>query len=163
MKISLRSVLCLCVLALAVPAIFAPAATKTAKFNVTATVQNDCTVAGTDLAFGNLGLLSSNVDSTSTITITCTPTTAFTIGLDAGNVTGSTVDTRLMSSGASTMRYQLYSDTARSQIWRDAADTTVGGTGSGNAQTLTVYGRIPPQTTPAVGSYLAQVTATITY
>ena len=163
MDFSLRRVVRLLSFALVLPAAFAPAATKTAKFNVTATVQNDCTVAATDLAFGTIGLVSSNVDSTSTLTITCTPTTAYTVGLDAGNVSGSTVDNRLMGSGSSTLRYQLYSDTARTQIWRDAVDSTVGGTGSGVAQTLTVYGRIPTQTTPAVGSYLAQVTATITY
>ncbi len=162
MKISLRSLLCLIAIVLVVPARL-PAATKTAKFNVTATVQNDCTVAATDLAFGTIGLLSSNVDSTSTLTITCTPTTPYKVGLDAGDVSGSTVDNRLMGSGTSTLRYQLYSDTARTQIWRDAVDSTVGGTGSGVAQAMTVYGRIPTQTTPAVGSYLAQVTATITY
>jgi len=163
MNFPLRPFVRLFAIALLLPAALAPAATKTAKFNVTATVQNDCTVAATDLAFGTMGLLASNVDSTSTITITCTPTTAYTVGLDAGNVTGSTVDDRLMASSGTTMRYQIYSDTARTQVWRDATDSTVGGTGSGLAQTMTVYGRIPPQTTPAVGSYLAQVTATITY
>jgi spore coat protein U-like protein len=163
MDLSLRSLVRVFSIALILPAALAPAATKTAKFNVTATVQNDCTVAATDLAFGTVGLLSSNVDSTSTLTITCTPTTAYKVGLDAGNVTGSTVDNRLMASGTTTMRYQLYSDTARTQVWRDSVDSTVGGTGSGVAQSMTVYGRIPVQTTPAVGSYLAQVTATITY
>ena len=75
MDSSLRRAVRLLSLALLLPAAFAPAATKTAKFNVTATVQADCTVAATDLAFGNVGLLASNVDSSSTITITCTPTT----------------------------------------------------------------------------------------
>src|SRR5262245_6434375 len=131
MDFSLRSAARLLSVAMILPAALAPAATQTAKFNVTATVQNDCTVEATDLAFGTVGLLSSNVDSTSTITITCTPTTAYKVGLDAGNVTGSTIDNRLMASGASTLRYQLYSDTARSQIWRDAVDSSVGGTGSG--------------------------------
>lgn len=163
MDFSLRRVVRVVSIALILPAALVSAATKTAKFNVTATVQNDCTVAATDLAFGTVGLLSSNVDSTSTLTITCTPTTAYKVGLDAGNVTGSTVDNRLMASGATTLRYQLYSDTARTQVWRDSVDSTVGGTGSGVAQSMTVYGRIPVQTTPAVGSYLAQVTATITY
>jgi len=161
MKISLRDVVCLCVAAIV--ASIASAATKTSKFNVTATVENDCTVQATDLAFGNVGLLSASVDSTSTITITCTPTTAYKLALDAGNVAGSTVDARLMSSGGSTLGYQVYSDSARSQVWRDVTESLVGGTGTGAAQTFTVYGRIPPQATPAVGSYAAQVTATISY
>ena len=163
MDVSLRSVACLLGIGLLATSAIAPAATKTAKFNVTAKVENDCTVAATDLAFGNVGLISSNVDSTSTISITCTPTTAYKVGLDAGNVSGSTIDTRLMSSGPETLQYQLYSDAARTQVWRDAADSSVGGTGTGAVQTMTVFGRIPPQTTPAVGNYAAQVTATITF
>src|SRR5262245_31320837 len=106
MDVSLRSVACLLGIGLLATSAIAPAATKTAKFNVTAKVENDCTVAATDLAFGNVGLISSNVDSTSTISITCTPTTAYKVGLDAGNVSGSTIDTRLMSSGPETLQYQ---------------------------------------------------------
>lgn len=163
MKLPLR-VVCLVGLAGFLPAAVAPAATKTAKFNVTATVESDCTVSATNLAFGSVGLIQSNVDATSTISITCTPNTAYTVGLNEGTVSGSTVDNRMMGNGAATLNFQLYSDSQRTQVWgtTDGVDT-VGGTGNGLATNLTVYGRIPSQTTPAAGNYVTEITATITY
>jgi spore coat protein U-like protein len=142
----------------------APAATKTAKFNVTATVQSDCTISATNLAFGTVGLLAGNVDATSTITVTCTPATPYAIALNEGDVSGSTVESRKMASGASSMMFQLYRDSARTQVWgKTSGVDTVGNTGNGNPMEITVYGRIPPQNGPAVGAYVAQITATITY
>jgi len=163
MKSPLR-VFLLASIAVALPAALAPAATKTAKFNVTATVQSDCTVTATNLAFGTLGLIQSNVDATSTITITCTPNTAYTVGLNEGTVAGSRIDNRLMGNGAATLTFQLYSNSQRTQVWgtTDGVDT-VGGSGTGLATNLTVYGRIPTQNTPTVGNYATEITATITY
>ena len=144
--------------------VLAPAATKTAKFNVTATVQSDCTIAATNLAFGTVGLVAGNVDAISTITVTCTPSTPYAIALNAGDVAGSTVDARKMANGASSMMFQLYRDSARTQVWGETSGVnTVGNTGNGAPMEITVYGRIPPQTSPTVGAYIAQITATITY
>jgi len=158
-----RYVLLFCV-ALTIPAITATAATKTAKFSVTATVDSDCTIAATNLAFGNMGLLAGNVDAVATITVTCSPTTPYAISLDEGDVPGSSVDARMMASGASSMLFQIYRDAARTQVWgKTSGVDTVGGTGDGTAVELTVYGRVPTQAPPTVGSYIAQITATITY
>jgi spore coat protein U-like protein len=164
MRFPVRSIACLVLGALALPAALAPAATKTAKFNVTATVQSDCTVTATNLAFGTVGILEGNVDATSTITITCTPNTAYTLGLNEGTTAGSTVDARFMSNGAARLGFQLYSDSQHTQIWgiTDGVNT-VGGTGTGQASDYTVYGRIPSQATPATGNYITEITATITY
>ncbi|EEF26199.1 conserved hypothetical protein [Ricinus communis] len=41
--------------------------------------------------------------------------------------------------------------------------STVAGTGTGNAQLLTIYGRVPPQTTPSSGTYTDTVVVTLTY
>ena len=163
MKLPLR-IACLVSLAAILPAALTSAATKTAKFKVTATVQSDCTVAATDLAFGTVGLIESNVDATSTITITCTPHTAYAVGLNEGTVAGSRIDNRKMRNGLSTLDFQLYSNPQRTQVWgtTDGVDT-VGGSGTGLATNLTVYGRIPVQNTPAAGSYSTEITATITY
>lgn len=164
MRFPVRTLSALLVGAALLPAAHAPAATKTAKFNVTATVQSDCTVTATNLAFGTVGILSANVDATSTITVTCTPNTAYKVGLNAGTASGSTVDNRLMTNGSETMAFQLYSDAQRTQIWGDTVSTnTVGGSGTGQAKNITVYGRIPPQPTPQVGNYSTEITATITY
>jgi spore coat protein U-like protein len=146
------------------PAALGLAATKTAKFNVTATVQSDCTVTATNLAFGTVGLLQANVDATSTISVTCTPNTPYQLGLNEGTAAGSTVDARLMANGTATMQFQMFSDAQRTQIWGNTDGTnTVGGSGNGQAANYTVYGRIPPQTAPGVGNYATEITATITY
>jgi len=164
MKSPLRSFSVLLLGTLLVPAADAPAATKTAKFSVTATIQSDCTVSATNLAFGTVGILQANVDATSTISVTCTPDTAYTLGLNEGTAVGSTVDARLMANGSATLGFQLYSDPQRTQVWgiTDGTDT-VGGSGTGQVTNYTVYGRIPQQATPQVGDYATEITATITY
>ena len=165
MRSILRSLGLALLLISSIPATLAPAATKTAKFNVTATVENDCTVNATNLAFGTVGLLSENVDATSTITVTCTPQTPYSVGLNEGTVAGSTVDTRLMASGSSTIEFQLYSNAARTQVWgQTPIVNTVGGMGNGQATNFTVYGRIRPQApAPKAGDYATEITATIIY
>lgn len=164
MKLPLRSVGSLVIGSLLLPASLAPAATRTAKFKVTATVQSDCTVTATDLAFGTVGIIQNNVDATSTISVTCTPNTPYTLGLNEGTAAGSTVDARLLANGASTMSFQLYSDAQRTQVWgiTDGVNT-VGGSGTGQASNFTVYGRIPTQAAPPVGNYTTEITATISY
>jgi spore coat protein U-like protein len=146
------------------------AATKTATFEVKVTIQSECTLTATNLDFGSLGGLnpiSGNQDAQSTLTVTCTPMTPYQIGMDQGNVSGSTVENRVMSNGTAQLAFQLYEDTTRNDIWGNtpgSGGNTVGGTGSGNAQTLTVYGRIPSgQGQPQAGVYKSVVTAAIYY
>ena len=69
------------------------------------------------------------------------------------------------SKAGETVTYGLYKDNARSQVWGDAATpgSTVAGTGSGAVQNLTVYGRVPAQTTPSAGLYTDTVVVTVTY
>lgn len=142
----------------------AAAATKTATFNVTAQVVSDCAIAANNLDFGTVGALVTAVDATTTLNVTCTPTTPYTVSLDAGTGSGSTIADRHMASGGNILKYQMYRDAGRSQQWGQTAGTdTQGGTGNGSAQVLTVYGRVPVQTTPAIGSYSSVVTATVTY
>jgi spore coat protein U-like protein len=82
-----------------------------------------------------------------------------------GGTTGGTPTNRKMSKGAERVTYGLYKDNARTQPWGDAGTpgSTVAGTGTGAAQPLTVYGRVPPQTTPSAGVYTDTVVVTITY
>jgi spore coat protein U-like protein len=49
-------------------------------------------------------------------------------------------------------------------VWGNTVGTdTVAATGSGAAQSYTVYGRITAQTTPAPGTYTDTITVTVTY
>jgi spore coat protein U-like protein len=69
-----------------------------------------------------------------------------------------------MSQASQNITYGLYRDSARAQPWGDSAGTnTAAGTGSGLAQTVTVYGRVPAQTTPSPGTYSDTVVVTISY
>ncbi|MBL3940689.1 spore coat U domain-containing protein, partial [Bacteroides thetaiotaomicron] len=68
---------------------------------VTLTLQPNCTIAANPLAFGTSGVLSAAVNQQTTVSVTCTNTTPYNVGLDAGSVTGSTVASRLMA-GTST-------------------------------------------------------------
>lgn len=142
----------------------ADAATATANFDVTLTVQADCAIAANPLGFGTKGVLGANVDAQTTVSVTCSNTTPYQVGLNAGLGTGATVANRLMTGGktSATVAYQLYQDTARSTVWGNTQGTdTVGGTGSGAAQAINIYGRVKAQATPAPDTYKDTVTATV--
>lgn len=143
----------------------AGAATATSTFNVTMTIQGQCTVASTtNLQFGAAGVLTSQITATSTIGVQCTNTTPYNVGLDPGSATGATVTSRKMTGGAATVNYALYRDSGYTQNWgQTIATDTVSGTGNGAVQNLTVYGQVPAQTTPAPGAYTDTVKVTVTY
>jgi spore coat protein U-like protein len=144
---------------------FPLASTTTTTFTVSVTLAATCTInSASALNFGSQGILSTNVDQTSTIQVTCTNTTPYNIGLDAGAGTGASVATRKLTSGAATVNYTLYSDSGRTTVWGTTIGTdTVAATGNGSGQNYTVYGRIPAQTTPAPGTYSDTITVTVTY
>ena len=143
----------------------ANAASTTTTFAVQATITATCTInSASTLNFGTLGVLASNTDQTSTIQVTCTNTTPYNVGLDAGTGSGATVATRKMTSGANTVNYTLYSNSGRTTVWGNTVGTdTVGATGNGSAQSYTVYGRVPAQAAPAPGTYTDTITVTVTY
>lgn len=141
------------------------AATKTATFTVTATVISDCTiVSASNINFGNVGVMASNTDATGTLNVSCTTGTPYNLELDAGSATGSTLANRLMANGSNTLKYQLYRDSAYTNVWGITIGTdTSAGTGTGSSSPFTVYARMPPQSTPVVGTYTSTVTATIAF
>ena len=141
------------------------AATTTSTFTVQATIIASCTInSASTLNFGSQGVLIANVDNTSTLQVQCTNTTPYNIGLNAGTGTGATVAVRKLTSGANTINYSLYSDSARSTVWGNTVGTdTVAATGSGASQSYTVYGRVTAQTTPAPATYTDTITVTVTY
>lgn len=141
--------------------------TSSATFNVSLTVQANCTIAAEPLVFPATGLLSAPANEETTLSVTCTDTTPYNVGLDAGTAAGSTVASRLLTGTApgntgTTVDYQLYQNAGRTTVWGNTQGTdTVGGTGTGTAQTLTVYGQVPPQDAPAPDTYQSTVTATV--
>lgn len=134
-------------------------------FTATATVPTACrAVATTDLDFGSAsGVITGSIDQTSTISLTCTGGTAWSIGLDNGQHAMGGV--RRMRAGllGGTLDYALYRDPSRSLRWGATPNVdTQTGTGNGLPQAVTVYGRVPPQSAGA-GSYSDVIVVTVTY
>ena len=151
----------------AVPAAVYNNGTSTATFTVSLTLQANCSITANPLAFGTTGVLGTAINQQTTVAVTCTNTTPYNVGLDAGGVTGSTVSSRLMAgtttgNTGTTVGFQLYQDAGHSTIWGNTQGTdTVAGTGNGSAQSINVYGQVPVQATPKPDTYQATVTATV--
>src|SRR6266542_6750642 len=131
------------------------AGSATTTLGVSLTINAGCNVSSTSVAFPAQSVLASGVNQTGTVVVTCTNTTPYNVELDQGAGSGATVTNRLMTGPSSaTVAYGLYQDSGHTTNWGKTDGTdTVAGTGNGSAQTLTVYGHIAAQTTPAPGSY----------
>jgi len=132
--------------------------------NVSSTLSASCSVAATALSFGAEvpSPMTADVDATATITATCSNGRAYTVGMGAGNGTGATEAIRRMTGSTGTVDYAVYSDAGRTTVWGTGV-TAVSATGTGLAQPLTAYGRMPRQTTAGPGTYVDSVTVTITF
>jgi spore coat protein U-like protein len=145
----------------------AQAATTTTSFNVTAEVRSACNVNATALNFGIYDpSTGTSLAGNSTVNVSCTRTTPFTVALNAGN-TGSFTN-RLMVSGANTLQYNLYTTAALTTVWGNGTAATAtnsgAGTGVSTPVAFTVYGSIPSQPTAVPGTgYTDTVTVTVNY
>lgn len=134
-------------------------------FTATATVVNDCFINATNVAFGTAGVISGALTATGTLTVQCTNGDAFRIALNGGASGNVAARAMQRTGGGAQIGYQLYLDAGHAAAWGDgtAGTSMATGTGSGVAQTLTIYGQVPAQTTPAPGSYSDTITATIAF
>lgn len=143
----------------------AEASTATGHLAVSMTIVSTCTVGSSAaMAFGGAGLLTTAVTATGTFTVTCQNATPFSLGLDQGANGGSVTNRRMRGAATGALiNYSLYQDAARSVNWGNTAGFWESATGTGSAQTLTVYGLTPAQATPAPDSYVDSVTVTVNY
>jgi spore coat protein U-like protein len=145
------------------------ASPATTTFAVTATVQATCSASATALAFPAYTPGGGAVTQTSTVSVKCTKSSAYTVALNGG--VGGTTAQRLMTSGTNTLQYQLYTSNTYGTVWGDGTNSSVtqAGTGSGvaTANTLTVYGQLPDSAAnqgavPAT-TYADTITVTVAY
>jgi spore coat protein U domain-containing protein, fimbrial subunit CupE1/2/3/6 len=131
-------------------------------FTASANVTSQCSVSASTLDFGTVGLLTANTDNTSALTVQCASGVAYQVGLDNGqHATGTT---RRLQGPGGFVTYELYRNATRTQRWGATLNNdTVAGSGNGGNQALTVYGRVPGQTTPSAGTYNDTITVTVTY
>jgi spore coat protein U-like protein len=126
-------------------------------------VPKKCLITGNTLNFGTTAAIGANIDGTTNMSVACSNTFAYSIGLGNG-LNGSSATTRKMNLGASLVTYALYRDAGRSLNWGSTIGTdTLGGTGTGLTVSVPVYGRVPVQTTPPPGTYTDTVVVTVTY
>jgi spore coat protein U-like protein len=151
----------------------AQAGTATANLSVSIIITAACTINPATLIFAptpGTSLLTTAVNGSSTVSVTCTGGSPYSIAMDNGsNASGSQ---RRMISGANFLSYNLYVDAAHVFPWTTAPSasscTTAGdcylGTGNGSAQSINIYGVVPTTATaPPAGTYTDTVTMTITF
>ena len=132
-------------------------------FAVTANDAATCTIAANALNFGTIPSTQVAISASTTLSATCSSGTNYTIALDGGLSEASDPTQRHMMHGADQLTYGLYKDASHAQPWGSTTGQTVAGTGTGSAQNVTVYGLIPIQTSPPIGTYQDYVIVTITY
>lgn len=136
------------------------AETRSSTFDSRIQVNASCTISGTDLAFDAITTgTTSNVDSTSELSVDCSSGTTYQVALSNG---ANFNQTRRMAWGASYVSYGLFSNAARTSAWDSS--NTVSGTGTGSLQRIPVYGRVfAGQSITNTGSYADTIVATVTY
>jgi spore coat protein U-like protein len=141
-----------------------PAATATGVLAVSAIVLTTCAVSATPLVFNNYTLAA--VDSTATITVTCTPDVlTYTVGMNAG-LGGGTTSTRKVTLAGNTLNYGIYRDITHTQNWGNVAgtDTQPSSAGTGTlVKTFTAYGQMGANQTALPGTYLDTVQINVEY
>lgn len=151
-------------LAVAAFASIANAATQTSNITVSANVQADCSTvtspfASGDLNWGTIGGTTVQLDTTASVTLNCTPGTAYTV--TAVVLTGGTGGTTnfQMANGANNIDYQLFLGPTELS---GSTPGTFSATGNG-IQNITLFGRIPAQAAKPAGAYTGTVQLTLTY
>lgn len=134
-----------------------------------------CGVSTSNLLFGNINpLQSSNTDTAGSVTVTCGGVAGLLIPVtvDLSKGSGTSFANRSMGSGANRLRYNVYADSARTQVFGDTTSSTIDGGGAillnalgiGPTLTINLYGRVPgSQTTVVPGVYADSLTVTLTY
>ncbi|HEV2867255.1 MAG TPA: spore coat U domain-containing protein [Allosphingosinicella sp.] len=130
---------------------------------VNGSVSPTCSVSSGTLGFGTYASASAAL-STATVSVNCSSGAPYQVSLGPGQNVSSSVR-RMAGPGGSFLTYQLYSNSLRTLAWGDgtALGAKVNGTGSGSAQSLTVYGRVPAGQSVRPGSYSDSVLVTVDY
>lgn len=137
----------------------------TTTMSVSVVVKAECKVRSPELDMGNGSLLGVSAAGTASIAVECTNSVPYQIGLDAGDVAGSTVASRMMSgtNPSHKLSYNIYTDAQRSTVWGNTpgVDTVPGlGTGVENLIQASVY---LPQQKIAADAYTSNITVTLSF
>lgn len=169
---SIKSALCVAMLAACAMAGPARAGSLETQFKVYLDVVASCTfVSATDVAFGSQVVIpGQSLEAFGSLRVSCNVPVAYQISLNQG-LHGSGVNDRKMSNGSDTIAYQLYSgntgttscNAAASIQWGNATAGCVYGDSYGSVeQEIQIHGKLTIDN-PRAGNYSDTITATITY
>jgi spore coat protein U domain-containing protein, fimbrial subunit CupE1/2/3/6 len=139
----------------------------TGTMSVSANVTQTCSVASGSMAFGTYDPTAfGDLDVMGNIWLTCTNLGPATIKLNEGQHGLGTLGNpdRHMhnpTNAGPDLQYSLFSDIGRNLVWEGV--TGIGFTGSGDEDSVAVYGRIPQLQNVAPGNFSDTVTITVTY
>lgn len=128
---------------------------------VNATVASTCTL-GTlgKIDFGSQSGLFARADAAGSVVLTCPVSRAWTLKFDGGRNVAANAR-RMRSSTGYFVPYAIYRDASRSNVI--AVNGTIGGTGTGTAQTTPIYGRVEPVAPPPPGTYQDFIIVTLSF
>jgi spore coat protein U-like protein len=131
-----------------------------------------CSVTASGVNFGTYSMFdSSDKDSTGTVTVSCTVLLALfmTINTELSVGNSGSYSTRQLRSGAQSLNYNLYTDTARQVIWGNGSGGTSRQTHSAllsigtTVIPYTVYGRIPRFQSSPSGTYTDSIVVSVIF
>lgn len=149
----------------------AQAASATGQFNVTITIQKQCTFAvPSTINFGTIGatdLKTTTTTSTQPYSVTCSKGTGYTLGFSSANDLSSGSSTHQMKGtgqNSDVIQYNLFDATSNSATPLSASTSVISDTGTGAAQSKTIKAQVVNYTTAVTPDvYTDTVTMTITY
>ena len=146
------------------------AAFDAATLTIGATVTDSCTMTTSAVTFGAYDADGSSaaINSTGTVTATCTlgGAAVITISEGANAGAGSTTDVplrRMAGSSSGYLDYNLYSAGEDDTLWGNTAATGLSFTATVGANAKTVYATLFENQTSAAGTYTDNVLVTVTY
>lgn len=104
------------------------------------------------------------VDTTTTLTIKCTPNTNFTVDIDKG-LYANGINRRMYSPASNSyVSYDVYRDSPRSKVWGTGQLKNVSGnSGNGAPLVITLFGRIPASGKIKAGDYADRLLVTVNF
>lgn len=151
----LLATLALASLVVAAPAL---AATDTGNLGVTVVLDGVCLInSAADLSFGDYTIDSlTNVAATASLVVTCTESEDYRVYMSQGQ--NYNVMTRRMVHDTQSnvfLEYDIYLEEEHTTRWgSEFGNNDHSGTGTGESQTITIYGLIPSEQTPtSVGNF----------
>ncbi|QIL81967.1 spore coat U domain-containing protein [Diaphorobacter sp. HDW4A] len=135
-------------------------------FNVTANVADYCSISAINpMSFASVAGFGDTERLASTqIGLRCTLDTPYKVNLTPSNNNGNGQGALKRTTGGSeTVAYSLYSNPARTTPWGNQVSNNVAKTGTGQPDSIPVYGRVPANLDATPGDYSDSVQVTVTY